>query len=233
MATDKVNIHQTERNVSTALGGVVLLRSFTRGSLSGIALGSALLYRGISGHSFLYQALNMSTADGNKQSAPEVERSITIEKPAQELYRLWSDPQNITQVMGDFADVTQVSDKRSHWVLHSPLNRRMEWDTEIVENRPGELLRWKSVEGAPLPNEMAVRFHPAPRDWGTVVTLHVRFTPPGGALGSGLLRRLRIGPSLAAEKILRRFKSLAETGEIPTLKRNPAARPGAFAQANA
>lgn len=52
-----------------------------------------------------------------------------------------------------------------------------------------------------------------------------RFDPPGGALGEGLLQLLGTTPlNLVADNALRRFKSLVETGEIPTTERQPAAR---------
>jgi uncharacterized membrane protein len=230
METTKVNMNQTERIVSAGLGGVLLLRSLPRRSLSGAALASALLYRGISGHSYLYQALGMSTnGTGTAADNPEVESSITIGKPATTLYRLWREPERLSQILGDMAQVTEVGDGRQHWVVPAPLNQRLEWDTQIVEERPGQMVRWKSLEGAALPNEGSVRFQPAPSDWGTEVTLRFRFDPPGGTLGNTLARRLGIVPRMLAEKALRRFKSLAETGEIPTLKHNPAARPSAYA----
>jgi hypothetical protein len=65
------------------------------------------------------------------------------------------------------------------------------------------------LEGA----EASASFSPAPGDWGTVATLTVRG-------GNGMASRLKLG------RALRRFKSLAETGEIPTLEHNPSARPG-------
>ena len=68
-------------------------------------------------------------------------------------------------------------------------------------------------------------FRPAPGDRGTVVTLHLRFDPPGGTLGSAAVKLL--GPTplhVVVDGALRRFKSLIETGEIPTTERQPAAR---------
>ena len=59
--------------------------------------------------------------------------------------------------------------------------------------------------------EGVVEFRPGPDDWGTEVTLTVD-VPGGRAKG------------VAAAKALRRLKSLAETGELPTTERNPAAR---------
>lgn len=235
MDTAKENVNQVERIVSTVLGGALLIRSLARRSLSGEAIGIALLCRGISGHSFLYQMLGVNTVNGRVRNetgasaiAPKVERSITIEKPADELYRFWREPQKLSQIMGNFAEVTAVSDNRAHWQVHGPFGRNMEWDTQIVEDRPGQILRWESLEGAPLPNEGTLRFRPAPGDWGTEAMLCLRFDPPGGALGNRAMQRLNIVPRILADKVLRRFKSLAETGEIPTLAYNPSARAGAL-----
>ncbi len=223
------NMHPVERQVSTIAGGAFLLRGLIRSSLTDAALAAALLYRGVTGHSYLYQMLGVSTAGQIGQShgandLPEVERSITIGKSADELYRFWRDPQNLSQIMGSFADVTPAGDNRMHWRLNGPLVQNMEWDTQIVEDRPGELLSMKAVDGSQLPNEATIRFSPAPADWGTVATLHFRFDPPGGALGNSLAKMLGAVPSVLAEKALRRFKSLIETGEMPTLEHNPSAR---------
>jgi uncharacterized membrane protein len=98
------------------------------------------------------------------------------------------------------------------------------WDAQITEERPGELLRWSSLGDAELPNEGTVRFAPAPAEWGTEVSLHLRFGPPGGALGRAAANLLPVIPRMAVDKALRRFKSLAETGEIPRLERNATAR---------
>jgi hypothetical protein len=59
------------------------------------------------------------------------------------------------------------------------------------------------------------------RGWGTVYTVHLRFDAP------------LPGPVARAEagKVVRRLKSLAETGEIPTTARNPSARPDAGEEA--
>ena len=126
--------------------------------------------------------------------------------------------------MSRFAEVTPAGDGRLHWKVRGPLGRDFEWDTRVVEDRPGGSQRWQSVEGASLPNEGEVHFRPAPRGRGTEVTLRVRFDPPGGALGHAAAKLLGFAPRLFAERALHYFKALAETGEIPTTERQPAAR---------
>lgn len=233
MENKQINVHQTERIASVALGGAILLRSLSNLSLSRLALAGALLYRGISGHSYLYQVLGIRTASNSdtNDDTPYIEKSITVGKPAAELYQLWRDPQTLAQILSGLIEVTSETGTTQHWVVRTPFNKHVEWDTQIVAEQPGESLRWKAVEGAPVPNEVEVRFRPAPGDWGTVITLSFRFEPPAGALGSSIAQRIGMVPRLLAEKALRRFKSLAETGEIPTLRHNPAARADAYAHA--
>jgi len=165
---------------------------------------------------------------GGKQGAAggrmEVERSITIGKTEDELRRYWLDPRTLPQIMARFASVRATGDGRMHWTLEGPLGHAYEWDAETID-RSGERIGWRSLPDAAIPNEGAVRFRPAPAGRGTVVTLRVRFDPPGGALGEGLLKLFGATPlNLVAEGALRRFKNLVETGEIPTTARQPAAR---------
>ena len=226
--------NRVERMASALLGAVLLTRGVRRPSLGGAAasfVGADLVYRGITGHSAIYRAIGASPVGRRSRRAgavaagsPEVERAITIGKPADELYHFWRVPENFSRVMGDFAEMRAVSDTRSHWIVRGPRGRTLEWDSEIVEERPGELLRWESLGGAKVPNEGRVRFRPAPDGWGSEVTLSLRFDPPGGALGDAAAKLLEIVPRQAASSVLRRFKALVETGELPTLAHNPSHR---------
>jgi uncharacterized membrane protein len=207
-----------------------------------IALGAAAIVAGIKGRRKGAAALALTAVAGagamhawrgpqagsGKQGAAagraEVERAITIGKSADELRRYWRDPRTLPQVMARFASVRAAGEGRMHWKVEGPLGHAYEWDAETVD-LPGGGIGWRSLPGAAIPNEGSVRFHPAPAGRGTVVTLHVRFDPPGGALGEGLLKLLGSTPlALVAEAALRRFKNLVETGEIPTTARQPAAR---------
>lgn len=62
----QVNVGDVERKASIALGGLLVFCGLTRISLATIATalaGGALIYRGMSGHCGLYQALEVSSAD--------------------------------------------------------------------------------------------------------------------------------------------------------------------------
>ena len=157
---------------------------------------------------------------------PEVERSITIGKPAEELYQRWRDPATVPRVAAFFATVSPASDgNRARWRVEGLLGRSHEGEVEIVDDRPGEHIGWRSLPGSDVPNEGSIHFRPAQGGRGTVATLRVRFDPPGGALGEAGMKLLgALVPATVADKVLHRFKSLVETGEIPTTEHQPAAR---------
>jgi uncharacterized membrane protein len=160
----------------------------------------------------------------NSDAEPEVERAVTIGKTADELRQLWLAPQTIPQIMEGFATVHATGQGRMRWEVTMPLGRAFEWKSETVQE-PGRGVGWRSLPDAAIPNEGSVRFEPAPNDRGTVVTLHIRLDPPGGILRGGVLNFFGRTPlKLVADGALRRFKSLVETGEIPTTERQPAAR---------
>lgn len=194
-------------------------------------VGSWLCYRAISGHSLPYEILGVNTsADRDRPESDistdsvTVAESITIGKPARDLSEYVRDAENLDRIMGDTVDVTSVGENRHRWSAQGPLGRRLSWETRIVEERPGEILRWESIDGATLSSDGSISFRPAPGDRGTRVTLRIRFDPPGGTLGSATLERLSIVPDTLASTALDRFKSLVEAGEVPTLEGNPSAR---------
>jgi uncharacterized membrane protein len=153
----------------------------------------------------------------------EIQRSLTIQRSRAEVYRSWRDPGTQPLVWGHFAELTDVSSDGARWRVEAPLRRSLEWETRIVEDAEAERVRWESVDGD-LPNEGTVEFRDAPGDLGTEITLRVRFDPPAGALGDVAVRLLDDPPKLVLAKTLRRFKSLVESGEIPSTERNPSAR---------
>ena len=224
-----------EQVASAVLGGALLTFGLGRRSLGGAALalaGGGLLFRSLGGQQEARTELAPSVTERGSRGAEPVTgpkvlvRSITIQKPASELYRAWRVAENLSKVMGHFADVTTAGPDLQHWKVRGPLGRKLEWDSHVVEEHPGEFLRWQALEGADVPNDGWVRFRPAPGDWGTVVTLQFRFDPPGGVLGDAVVKLLGGAPDRLAFKTLRRFKSLVETGELPTTGPNPAARGG-------
>lgn len=202
--------------IPIALGGVAIVAALDGRKRSAAVLAVAA---GTLGTLHQVQSRHAATA-----GAPEVERSITIGKSVDELRQHWRDPATLPQIMSGFAALQPSGAGRLHWKIDGPLGRACEWDTETLDQSDQDL-GWRALAGSRVVHEGSVRFRPAPPGRGTVVTLRLRFEPPGGALGEWLVELLGIFPlRLVADGALRRFKNLVESGEIPTTARQPAAR---------
>jgi uncharacterized membrane protein len=153
-----------------------------------------------------------------------VEKSIIINRPAEELYRFWRDFEHLPRFMRNLEVVRQTGDRRYHWVANGPANTRVEWDAEIVEDVPNERIAWRSLEGADIPNSGSVRFERAPGGRGTKVTVEIGYSPPGGIAGSLVAKLFGIEPGQQVQDDLRRLKMLMETGEIATTEGQPSGR---------
>jgi uncharacterized membrane protein len=208
------------------IGGAALVAyGLRRRSLVGTALallGGGLAYRGLTGYCRLYQALSINTAkDDGEALAIEVEKAITIDKSPEELYRYWHHFENLPRFMARLKSVHSTGQRRWHWVARAPLRMTAEWDAEVTDDRPNELIAWRSLEGSRIPNQGYVRFQRAPGGRGTEVHVTLAYTPPLGKLGTNLAKLFGEDPKQQLDEDLRRFKSLMEAGEISTIEGQP------------
>ncbi len=75
----------------------------------------------------------------------QVKNSITINRSPEELYQFWHEFQKLPSFMNDLESVQITGEKRSHWIAKGPAGKRIEWDAEITEDRPNELIAWRSL----------------------------------------------------------------------------------------
>jgi uncharacterized membrane protein len=143
----------------------------------------------------------------------DVKATITVRRSPEDVYAFWRDFENLPRFMYHLESVEPVGDGRSHWKVKAPLGS-VEWDAEVTEERPAELIAWRSVEGSKLDNAGSVRFTPAPRDQGTEIRLRLRYEAPGGALGTALAKVFGEEPRQQVRDDLRRLKQVMETGEV-------------------
>jgi uncharacterized membrane protein len=216
--TKKPNIGTAERWISLALGAEFIYRGLKKHSWSSVPaalVGGGLLYRGVSQHCPLYDAMGVDRSSSEGHRGPDAVASVVIAKPAAELYRFWRDLRNAPRFMSHVSHVTVTDDTHSEWTMSLPGGHNMKWHAEIEEDLPDSGFQWKSGEGSPLSVNGSVRFKEAPAGRGTQVIAGVRFSRSGG----GLLGKL--AAPLAEYRVhsdLQRFKSLMETGEIATTK---------------
>jgi uncharacterized membrane protein len=156
--------------------------------------------------------------------AIRVAHAVTINRAPEELYRFWRDFQNLPRFMKHLESVRETGNGRSRWVAKAPGGRTVQWDAEITEDRPNELIAWRSLEGAAVDNVGSVRFDRAPGGRGTIVRVEMRYRPPAGAAGAAVAKLLGQNPGWLVKDNLRRFKQTMETGEVITTEGQPAGR---------
>lgn len=145
-------------------------------------------------------------------------RSITINRPRQDLYAYWRDFSNLPTFMENIKCVRSTGDNTTVWTIAAPAGQTVDIETEIVEDRENELISWRSVEGSDIETRGHVRFTDAPAGRGTHVEALVAYKPPGGDLGRWIAKLFQREPKLQGRRELRRFKMLMETGEIATAR---------------
>ncbi|MGK8488893.1 SRPBCC family protein [Nocardia asiatica] len=144
-------------------------------------------------------------------------QTVTIARPRAEVERFWRDPANLSEVMGDVADVRSSGPSSYEWTLHAGADGRTTWQTTLQEEE-GRFRFVGSTDDSTssAPGlELELRFRDAPRDLGTEVTMRARTPLPDVLTGA------------ATFTALYRARARLQTGEVPTLAHNPSARSSA------
>ncbi|WP_239542450.1 SRPBCC family protein [Micromonospora terminaliae] len=155
-------------------------------------------------------------ATRNRRGNPEgfAHGSVTVNRTREEVYRFWHDFENLPRFMYHLQSVITTGPRRSRWSAKAPAGRTVEWEAEIVDERPNELIRWRSVDGSRVPNSGTVRFTPAAGGNGTEVRVELEYAVPGRRVGSLVAKAFGENPQQQICDDLRRFKQVIETGEI-------------------
>lgn len=219
------NINHTERWVSVAAGAALAaygLSRLRRGGWALAGLGSMLLHRGYSGHCNVYQAFGINTAGDRSDTRRAlggpagviVEESVTINRSIEELYRFWRNLENLPRFMHHLKSVERITDTLSRWHAEGPAGTTVEWNAEIINEVPNQVIGWRSIEGSDVVSAGSVNFDDAGAGRGTIVRVRLQYSPPGGRAGAAFAKLFGRDAATEIREDLRRFKQLVESGEI-------------------
>ena len=147
--------------------------------------------------------------------------TVTIRRPAQELYDYWRDASNLPSFVENLESIEKIDDRRSRWTVKAPGGKSVSWVSQVTDDCPGESISWQSEEGADVPNSGKVSFIDV-GERGTIVRAVIAYEAPAGIVGKAIAKMFQREPRIQSRRDLRRFKQLMETGEISTNARNPA-----------
>lgn len=228
MPTSRVNVGKTERMISGVAGVALSMMALRRGprvrSLL-LPMGLGLLGRAVTGRCAVNRALGRNTADAGRDTVSpvasvhrgagiKIEKTIAVTRPRDELYRFWRNFENLPRFMDHLESVTVLDENRSHWVVNGPMGTRVEWDAQIHNEIPGELIAWRTLPGSEVNHAGSVHFEPHLNHPGTTVRVILRYEPPAGKPGAFLASLFGEEPAQQIDDDLRRFKQVMEAGDV-------------------
>jgi len=230
--SEHVNIDEGERWFSLVGGSLLVVFGLSRGGRLGTLAalgGGAMIYRAARGHSRLYEALGLENAPTHvarvtslaHRRGVTLRRTVSVNKPVEEVYAFWRDFENLPRFMRHLESVTCDGPRRSHWVARAPAGRRVTWDAEIVDERPNELIAWRSLEDSDVRHAGTVAFERGAGDRGTTIRVSLTYAPPGGKFAAVVAKLFGEEPGQQIQDDLRRLKQLLEAGEVPTVEGQP------------
>jgi len=227
-----------QRWVSGVGGASILYYGLRQHNLSRLplaVLGAGLIYQAASGNNLLdYLPINnddneeyyFNQAPPNyeplKPSELRIRKSITVNRPAAELYAYWRKLSNLPTFMNHVKSVEETSSEQSHWVVNVVRGMQLEWDARITVDRPNEMIAWETLPDSSVQNRGYVKF--IPTSYGTEVSVSIEYDPPGAAAGALAGRALKFIAATDIKEEIRHFKSLMEAGEVPTTDGQASAR---------
>ena len=212
------NVEDWERILSVGAGAALVATAVSRRAHRSAGLtGVGLIARGVSGVCPVNAAIGRTRRRDDPKRALAgargllLDQTITIARPVEAVYAFWRDLRNLPRFLRHLDRVTVLDDERSHWVLRGPAGLRLEWDAEIINLIPFELIGWKSLPGADVASAGSVRFR-ALDDNSTEVRVRLQYDPPAGKLGASLAWLAGQGASTMLHDDLCRLKQWLETG---------------------
>ncbi len=138
-----------------------------------------------------------------------IEKNIEVNVPVRTCYDQWTQFESFPSFMAGVIAVQQLTDKTLRWVAEVG-GERKDWNAEIVEQKPNEVISWRSTSGAL--NNGSVTFTPLASD-KCRVTLIVTYEPEGAKEKLGDLLGV-LSARISAD--LQRFKEFIEGRRVAT-----------------
>lgn len=205
------------RAAGCVAGTTAALRGLGRGGFRGMLLGTAgllLLTRAVTN-----LQLRRLLGIGVPRHAVEVQKSIRIQAPVDEVFRLWDDFENFPRFMTHVRQVRPVSSgeeakQRWRWTVSGPTGTQLEFDSVVTAREENRLLAWRTEGHAPVQHAGRVQFQDNGDD-STTVDIKMFYNPVIGAVGHAIAWLFGSDPKHRMDEDLMRMKTYLETGKMP------------------
>jgi uncharacterized membrane protein len=140
----------------------------------------------------------------------KVEYEVIIARPPEDVYAFWRDFRNLPKFMEDVTDAEWTEDRQvARWHAEGSFGMRRTSEVAIINDHPGRLISWETLDGSTLAHAGTVRFDPAENpDW-TRVRLVLDYYPLEGL--SGFAEAIMMSdPETLLKRDLMNLKTLLE-----------------------
>jgi uncharacterized membrane protein len=146
-----------------------------------------------------------------------IRATVLVQRGAEDLYALWRQVESAIEWRGHVSGVRQIDVNVYRWTMRNG-DETAEWDTEIMADEPGKRIAWRTISGD-LEEAGEVIFEPAIGGRGTIASVLQEYRM--GKLESFWRTLTERNPKQGVLESLRRFKAMAECGEIPRTEGQP------------
>jgi uncharacterized membrane protein len=219
---DRKNLGSGSRAACFAAAGGLIAYGAKRRGIAGTLLGlfgAELIYHGATGRSALLRWAGVNTLHPPTVTA---ERTVTIARSNDEIYRFLKIPANMMRIMEEIESVTPLNDTRWHWKTKPVAGMQFEWDSEMMQDMPGRLLSWRSTEDSPVTQAGTIVLTPAPANRGTEVKLRFQYKHSAGEIGNAIAGLFGKDAYHVISRQLHKLQQMMETGEIARTNNQPA-----------
>jgi uncharacterized membrane protein len=216
------SIGALERVAALTTATAVVAYGLSRRSFPGVCLAAAatpIAYRGLAGdwprvgNGHSTRATTRAGLGGAR--GIHVRESVRLEKPIDEVYRFWSNLENLPRFTNYLDEVIDLGNGRSRWIAKGPAGMRVKWEAEIINRIENKVIGWQSLPGGDVVTAGSVNFDTVRNGRSTQVSVHFQYAPPAGRAGSLIATVFGREPSQTVREDLRRLKQLLEAGEFP------------------
>lgn len=107
-----------------------------------------------------------------------VKESITINRKARAIYRFWRHLENLPHFIDHLDSVEDLGDGHHRWTIKTPVGH-MSWESEIIEDKENEIIRWRSMPASRVENSGSMSLLEKEGGDATEATVELRYNPPG------------------------------------------------------
>lgn len=160
------------------------------------------------------------------ENGEQISGSITVQKPAKEIYGEWAGLSGLPKFVEGVVGVGMGTDRTVE--VRAGGGADPSWSAtlraEILNEEPDHLIAWRSTGEPEVPHAGSVTLRELPFGRGTEVRVVIDYIPPKGAVRQRLDKALGRDPAEFLALSLFRFRQVMEAGELATTKGQPAGR---------